>query len=151
MWYDYWDKPEIFTSDAKGSFHLRITAKLYIPADGSYRFYVKTVIPNRAEASIEMPGGVEKEIISPLNDDKLQYVTQVGMPTHRIDFSERVLLKKGLAKLVIVYTGDEVRNIRKGGYDHIVAISGIQKVGIQLFWSSDKHLTELVPAANLFH
>ena len=151
VWYDYWDKPEIFPADAKGPFRLRITANLYIPADGNYRFYVKTVIPNRAKVSIETPGGKEKEIISPRNDEMLQYVMQAGMPTHRIDFSEPIPLRKGLVKLAVIYTGDEVRNIRKGGYDHIVAISGIQKVGIQLFWSSDEHLTELVPAANLFH
>jgi len=60
-------------------------------------------------------------------------------------------LKKGLSKLKILYTGIEVRDIRPGRYDHIVAISGVQKVGIQLFWNSDKHLTELVPAANLCH
>ncbi len=76
---------------------------------------------------------------------------QAGMPTHRIDFSRPIPMKKGMTKLAVVYAGDEVRNIRKGGYDHIAAISGIQKVGIQLFWSSDRHLRELVPARNLFH
>ena len=109
------------------------------------------MIPNRAKVSIETPGGKEKEIISPRNDEMLQYVMQTGMPTHRIDFSEPIPLKKGLVRLAVIYIGDEVRNVREGGYDHIVAISGIQKVGIQLFWSSDEHLTELVPAANLFH
>jgi len=151
VWYDYWDKTEIFPADAEGPFRLRIMAKLYIPVDGNYRFYVKTVIPNRAKLSIEMPGGEKKDIISPNNDKNLQYVMQAGMPTHRNDFSEPTPLKRGLAKLALVYTGNEVRNIRKGGYDHIVAISGVQKVGIQLFWSSDNHLMELVPAANLFH
>jgi len=151
VWYDYWDKPEIFPADAKGPFRLRITAKLYIPADGNYRFYVKTVIPNRAKISIETSGGKKRDILSPDNDEKLQYVMQAGMPTHRIDFSDPIPLKKGIVKLLVVYTGDEVRNIRKGGYDHIAAISGIQKVGIQLFWSSEERLTELVPATYLFH
>jgi len=151
VWYDYWDKPEIFPKDAKGPFRLRIAATLYIPVDGNYRFYVKTVIPNRATVSIDTPGAERMDIISPRNDEKLQYVMQAGMPTHRIDFSTPIELKKGLVGLAVDYSGDEVRNIRPGRYDHIVAISGVQKVGIQLFWSSDRHLTELVPAANLFH
>ena len=148
VWYDYWDKPEIFPPNARGPFRLRITAKLYVPADGDYRFYVKTDAVNRATVTVETAGGVQKEIISPANDRKLQYVEQVGMRTHRIDFSESVRLRKGLRELVIVYTGDEVRRIHN---KHMVRISGVQKAGIQLFWSSDKQLTELIPAANLFH
>ncbi len=151
VWYDYWDKPEIFPAEAEGPFLLRITSKLYIPADGKYRFYVKTIIPNQATLSIEAPDNQKRDIISPRNEENLQYVMQAGMSTHRIDFSEPIPLKKGLVKLLVDYRGNEVRNIRKEGYDHIVAISGVQKVGIQLFWSSDNHLMELVPAANLFH
>jgi hypothetical protein len=150
VWYrdEYWPKPDIFPDNAQGPFRLQITAKLYIPADGSYRFYVKTEVTNRATLSITGRDGKEEEIISPRNEDKLQYIMQSGMGTHRIDFSEPVALKKGLAKLTIVYSGEEVRKIHN---EHIVRISGIQKAGIQLFWSSDNHLMELVPAANLFH
>ncbi len=57
-------------------------------------------------------------------------------------------MKKGLAKLAIVYSGEEARKIHN---EHMVRISGVQKTGIQLFWSSDRHLMELVPAQNLFH
>ncbi|MBC8230675.1 hypothetical protein H8E77_14090 [bacterium] len=70
------------------------------------------------------------------------------MATHRIDFSDHIPLKKGLVELLIVYSGEEVRKIHN---EHIVRISGTHKAGIQLFWSSDHHLMELVPAANLFH
>jgi len=148
VWYDYWDKPEIFPEDAKGPFRLKITAKIYIPADGDYRFYAKTDAPNRATVFIETPQGEQMEIISQRNDDELQYVAQVGMATHRIDFSRHIPLKKGVVKLLIGYSGDEVRKIHN---EHMVRISGTQKAGIQLLWSSDKHLMELVPAANLSH
>ena len=74
---------------------------------------------------------------------------QPAMPTHRIDFSTPIALKQGFADLEIVYQGDEVRNIRQGD-DHIVRTSGIQMDGIKLFWSSDRHLIELVPADLLF-
>jgi len=148
VWYDYWDKPEIFPEDAKGPFQLKITAKINIPADGSYRFYAKTDAPNRTTVSIETAQGQQMEIISPRNDDKLQYIAQVGMATHRIDFSNHIPLKKGTVELLIDYSGDEVRKIHN---EHMVRISGIQKAGIQLLWSSDRHLMELVPARNLFH
>ena len=150
VWYrdQYWPKPDIFPDNAKGPFQLHITANLYVPADGNYRFYVKTEVTNRATLSITRRDGKGEEIISPRNEDKLQYIMQSGIGTHRIDFSEPVALKKGLAKLTIVYSGEEVRKIHN---EHIVRISGIQKAGIQLFWSSDNHLMELVPAANLFH
>ena len=147
-WYDYWDKPEIFPADAQGPFRLRITGKLSVPADGRYRFYVKTEVPHRAVMSIKAAPGVPTELISPRNDRELQYVLQVGMPTHRIDFSEPVPLKKGVARFAILYTGNEVRKTHN---EHMVRISGVQKAGIQLFWSSDRHLTELVPARALFH
>lgn len=146
VWYDYWDKPGIFPPDAEGPFLLRITARLYVPADGSYRLYAKTLVESRARVFIK-----KREIISPRNDAKLQYVMQAGMPTHRIDLSSPMALKQGLVELVILYSGKEVRNIREGRYDHIVAMSGVQRAGIQLFWSSDNHSTELVPADHLFH
>lgn len=150
VWYnnEYWDKPEIFPAYAQGPFRLQITTKLYIPIDGNYRFYVKTDAPNRAKVYIRSLQGEEREIISPNNDEKLQYAAQVGMATHRIDFSDHIPLKKGLVELLIVYSGEEVRKIHN---EHIVRISGTHKAGIQLFWSSDHHLMELVPAANLFH
>ena len=107
VFYDYWDKPEIFPADARGPFRLRITAKLYIPADGEYCLYAKTEAPNRAKVFIETP-----------------------------------------ARLTILYDGSEVGKLHN---KHMVRISGLQKAGIQLFWSCDRHLTELVPAANLFH
>ena len=150
VFYDYWDKPEVFPVDATGPFLLRIKSKLYVPHDGNYRFYAKTVVESRATVSIRDADGSWEEIISPDNDSKLQYVMQPAMPTHRIDFSMPVALKKGLTDLEILYSGDEVRNVRQGD-DHIVRTSGIQMDGIKLFWSSDKHLIELVPAANLFH
>ena len=148
VWYDYWDKPDIFPEDASGPFQLKITANAHIPADGSYRFYAKTDAPNRATVFIETAQGERMEIISPRNDNKLQYVAQVGMATHRIDYSSYIPLKKGVVKLLIDYSGDEVRKIHN---EHMVRISGIQKAGIQFFWSSDRHLMELVPAGNLFH
>lgn len=150
VFYDYWDKPEVFPADATGPFYLRIRGKLLVPHDGNYRFYAKTVVESRATVSIRDTGGSSLEIISPRYDDNLQYVMQPAMPTHRIDFSMPVALKEGLADLEIVYSGDEVRNMRQGD-DHIVRTSGIQKDGIKLFWSSDKHFTELVPAEHLFH
>jgi len=150
VFYDYWDKPEVFPADATGPFYLKIRGRLLVPHDGNYRFYAKTVVESRATVLISDARGSRREIISPRNDDNLQYVMQPAMPTHRIDFSMPVALKEGLADLEIVYSGDEVRNIRQGD-DHIVRTSGMQKDGIKLFWSSDKHLTELVPAEHLFH
>ena len=154
VFYDYWDKPEVFPPDATGPFRLRITSRLYIPHDGDYRFYAKTVVPSRATVSIRPATGTRREIISPRNDKMLQYVTQPAMPTHRIDFSRPITLKKGLVDLEIIYSGKEVRNIGEDGnrdHEHIVRTSGIQMDGIKLFWSSDKHLKELVPADHLFH
>ena len=148
VWYDYWPKPEVFPPNAKGPFLLRITGKLYVPADGEYRFYLKSDAPNQAGLSIATASGGKKQIISRRDEKKLQYVMQVGMPTHRIDFSEPVSLKKGLTDFVVDYRGNEVL---KNHNEHMVRISGLQKAGIQLFWSSDRHLTELVPAENLFH
>lgn len=150
IFYDYWDKPEVFPADATGPFLLKTRARLYVPHDGNYRFYAKTVIESRATVSIREADGNWKEIISPENDSKLQYVMQPAMPTHRIDFSIPIALKEGFTDLKILYSGDEVRNVRQGD-DHIVRTSGIQMDGIKLFWSSDKNLIELVPAANLFH
>lgn len=150
VFYDYWDKPEVFPADATGPFLLRIKSRLYVPHDGNYRFYAKTVVESRATVSIRDADGSWKEIISPDNDSKLQYVMQPAMPTHRIDFSVPIALKKGLTDLEILYSGDEVRNVRQGD-DHIVRTSGVQMDGVKLFWSSDKHLTELVPADHLFH
>ena len=150
VFYDYWDKPEVFPADATGPFYLRIGGRLFVPHDGNYRFYAKTVVESRATVSIRDAGGSGGEIISPGNDSKLQYVTQPAMPTHRIDFSTPIALKRGFADLKIVYQGDEVRNIRQGD-DHIVRTSGIQMDGIKLFWSSGRHLIELVPADHLFH
>jgi hypothetical protein len=150
VFYDYWDKPEVFPADATGPFLLRIKGRLYVPHDGNYRFYAKTVVESRATVSIRDADGSWEEIISPGNDSKLQYVMQPAMPTHRIDFSTPIALKKGLADLEIIYSGDEVRNVRQGD-DHIVRTSGVQMDGIKFFWSSGKHLTELVPADHLFH
>jgi hypothetical protein len=150
VFYDYWDKPEVFPADATGPFLLRIKGRLYVPHDGNYRFYARTVVESRATVSIRDTDGSWEEIISPDNDSKLQYVMQPAMPTHRIDFSTPIALKKGLADLEIIYSGDEVRNVRQGD-DHIVRTSGVQMDGIKLFWSSDRHLTELVPADHLFH
>ncbi len=149
VFYDYWDKPEAFPADATGPFYLRVSGRLFVPHDGNYRFYAKTVVESRATVSIRDAGGSRSEIISPRNDSKLQYVMQPAMPTHRIDFSTPIALKQGFADLEIVYQGDEVRNIRQGD-DHIVRTSGIQMDGIKLFWSSDRHLIELVPADLLF-
>jgi len=149
VFYDYWDKPEVFPADATGPFHLRISGRLLVPHDGNYRFYAKTVVVSRATVSIRDAEGSRTTIISPRNDSKLQYVMQAGMPTHRIDFSTPIALEQGFADLEIVYQGDEVRNIRQGD-DHIARTSGIQMDGIKLFWSSGRHLIELVPAEHLF-
>ena len=150
LWYssDYWPKQEIFPEDAQGPFILKVTTKLYIPADGDYRFYVKGEVTNRVMLAINTLQDDEKEIISPDSDEELRYVIQAGMGTHRIDFSDLVPLKKGLVELAIVYNGEEVRKIHN---EHMANISGVQKAGIQLFWSSDRHLMELIPADNLFH
>ena len=61
-----------------------------------------------------------------------------GKSISRIDFSAKLELKKGLMDLEIDYKGSKVRN--KHG-----------KVGIRLYWSSDDHVMELVPARMLFH
>ena len=144
-WYDLWKKPDVFGQNAKGPFRLRVRATLDVPADGEYRFYVKTDVANRARVTLSAP---RREVISPANDAKLLYVMQPGMQTHRIDFSRPVRLKKGLTDLTVVYDGDEVRKIHN---THMVRISGIHHAGIQLFWSSNRHLTELIPATRLFH
>jgi hypothetical protein len=149
VFYDYWDKPEVFPTDATGPFYLRIGGRLFVPHDGNYRFYAKTVVESRATVSIRDAEGSRIVIISPDNDSELQYVVQPAMPTHRIDFSTPIALKQGFADLEIVYQGDEVRNVRQGD-DHIERTSGIQMDGIKLFWSSDQHLIELVPADHLF-
>jgi len=148
VWYGYWEKPEVFPADAQGPFLLKITGKLYVPADGQYRFYAKVDAPHRASVSVETAPGQMTPVISPRNEKALQFVEQIGMPTHRIDFSQPVLLKKGLVALAIEYAGQEVRKTHD---EHIVRISGVQHAGVQLYWSSDQFLTELVPEQNLFH
>jgi hypothetical protein len=147
-WYDCWRKPGIFPADATGPFRLRITGTLLVPSDGNYRFYAKTDPPNRAALFLTTSDGRKREVISPQNDKNLQSVSQVGMGTHRIDFSRPVRLARGQVDFTILYDGGEVRNLH---HEHMVRISGVQKAGIQLFWSSEKHLTELVPARLLFH
>ena len=148
VWYALLKKPEVFPPNATGPFVLRIRGKIYIPADGKYRFYVKSDAANRTVMSLATSGGGPREVISPANDVRLQYAMQSGMRTHRIDFSQGVDLKRGLVDVAIVHSGDEVRKIEN---EHIVRISGEQKAGLQLYWSSDAHVIELVPAANLFH
>lgn len=148
VWYKYWKKPEPFPEDASGPFHLRITSYLYIPEDGNYRFYAKTDAPNRAIAVIGPLDGKTNQIISPQNEDNLQYVMQTGMATHRIDYSDHIPIKKGLIKLQINYSGDEAWKIHN---ENIVRISGVHRAGIQLFWSSDSRIMELIPSTNLFY
>ena len=132
----------MFPANAKGPFRLRMTAKLDVPADGDYRFYAKIDEANRVKVYL-----ARREIISPANRARHLSVAQPGMKTHRIDFSRPVSLKKGLTDLTVIYEGDEVRKIHN---THMVRISGLHHAGIQLFWSSDCHLTERVPATALF-
>jgi len=148
-WYEYLDKPTVIPPNANGPFRLLIKAKLYIPVDGNYRFYVKTHPLYRAKIYIETHQDRKKEIISPQNDKNLQYAKHGG--EHRIDVSSPIALKKGLRELVIDYRGDNIRKIFNKWNKELEKYPVTRHVGIQLFWSSDHHPTELVPAANLFH
>jgi hypothetical protein len=148
-WYEFLDKPTVIPPGAKGPFRLLIRAKIYIPVDGNYRFYVKTHPQCRAKVYIETYQGREDEIVSPKNDSKFQYAKHGG--AHRIDFSSPVALKQGLRELVIDYSGDNIEYVYKEWQKELENYAITRHVGIQLFWSSDTHLTELVSADHLFH
>jgi hypothetical protein len=148
-WYEYLDKPTVIPPDAKGPFRLLVRAKLYIPADGNYRFYVKTPPQYRAKVYIEKDRAIKDEIVSPKYDSELQYAKHGG--AHRIDFSATVLLQQGLKKLVIDYSGNNIQHEFNEWQKELEKYAVTRHVGIQLFWSSDTHLTELVSAEHLFH
>ena len=150
-WYEYLDKPTVIPPDAKGPFRLRIKAKakLYIPVDGHYRFYVKTHPSYRTKVYIETYQDGTREIISPENDKEFQYAKHGG--EHRLDFSRPIALKQGLRELVIDYRGDNIARAFNKWQKELENYPVTRHVGIQLFWSSDHHFTELVPAENLFH
>ena len=135
VWRSYWDREVIFPPDASGQFLLKFRGKLRIPREGRYRLYVKTDGANRATARL---GG--NVVISPRNDPRLLYADQRdwgGATLFRVDFTEPLDLKKGLADLEIDYAGSEVRN--KFG-----------QAGIRMYWSSDEHAMEIVPASAFF-
>jgi len=137
----HWDKEDIFPASVRGEFLLKFKGKIYLPRDGQYRFYVKTEGNNRATVRLLGPSGELDTIISPKNDRKFMYADQCdwsGGSISRIDFSAQLELKKGLMDFEIDYKGSQVRN--KYG-----------KAGIRLYWSSDDHVMELVPASVLFH
>ena len=148
-WYEYLDKPTVIPPDAKGPFRLLVRAKLYIPADGNYRFYVKTHPQYRAKVYMETNQDRKDEIISPEYDSKLQYAKHGG--AHRIDFSAPVALRRGLRELVIDYSGNNIEHVFDKWQKELENYAVTRHVGIQLFWSSDTHLTELVPSDHLFY
>ncbi len=136
----YWDKEEAVPPSADGPFTLHISGKLQVPRDGSYRFYIKT--PPGARATVRV-GGAEglARVVSPEDDKNLLYAEQRdwgGGALYRIDFSEPVALRQGLTDLEIDCQGDNTRG-RFG------------RASLQLFWSSDAHVMELVPASALWH
>lgn len=137
----YWAKEQLLPANAAGQFMLRFTGQIYIPDDGQYRFYVRTESGNRATMHLGVPGGPLQTVISPKNDKQLLYADQRGWKgdvLHRIDFCTPLDLKKGLMEVEILYKGANVRT--KYG-----------TAGLKLYWSSDQHVMELVPAAALFH
>jgi len=137
----HWDKEHIFPANAKGQFLLKFKGKIYLPKDGRYRFYVKTEGNNRATVRLTGTSEEPHTIISPKNDREFMYADQCdwnGGVISRVDISAQLELKKGLMDLEIDYKGNQVRT--KHG-----------KAGIRLYWSSDEHVMELVPASVLFH
>ena len=137
----HWETEKIFPANAKGQFQLKFNGKIYLPKDGTYQFYVKTQGDNRATVRLTDPSGESETIISPTNDRELMYADQLdwnGGTIYRIDFSAQLELKKGLMDIEINYKGGKVRN-------------NYGTVGIRLYWSSEDHLMELVPASVLFH
>jgi len=141
VWRPYWEKEDLFPANAGGQFLARFTGKLWIRRDGEYRFYVKTEGDNRAILKLTPASGEATTIISPKNDKLLLYADQRdwgGGTLFRIDFSAPLALKLGLADLQIEYKGGQVR-------------SRIGTAGIRLYWSSDAHVMERVPASALFH
>lgn len=136
----YWEKPDIFPANASGQFLVRFEARLQIPEDGSYRFYLKTDGANRATMRLTTPTG-QSTLISPRNDKQLLYSMQVGFPNgilSRIDFSQPIELKRGIVDLDIEYKGPEAKG--KHGTP-----------GLRLYWSSDNRVMELVPPSAFFH
>ena len=141
VWRRYWEKDEISPANASGQFLLRLRGTIHIPRHGQYRFYLKTEGDNRATMRLTPPAGEPTAIISPKNDRLLLYADQRGWggeTLFRIDFSAPLDLKTGLADFQIEYKGAQVQT-RAG------------KAGLRLYWSSDAHVMELVPARVLFH
>lgn len=137
----YWNKEDIFPVDVEGQFLLRFKGMIYLPGDGRYRFYVKAEGNNRATVRLIVPSREPVTIISPKNDRELLYADQCnwnGGSMSRVDFSTQLDLKKGMIGLEIDYKGGQVRS-EQG------------TAGIRLYWSSDDHVMELVPASALFH
>jgi len=141
VWRPYWEKEDLFPANAGGQFLARFTGRIRIPKDGEYRFYVKTEGDNRATVRLTPADGEATTIISPKNDKLLLYADQRdwgGGTLFRIDFSAPLTLEQGIADLQIEYKGGQVR-------------SRIGTAGIRLYWSSDAHVMERVPASALFH
>jgi len=137
----HWEKETIFPANATGQFLLKFRGRIAIAKDGRHRFYVRTEAGNRATVRLADASGRLATIISPRNDKKLLYADQAnwgGGTIHRIDFSMPLDLKEGMADIEIDYQGDK-------------AHSQYGKAGIRLYWSSDRHVMELVPARVLFH
>jgi hypothetical protein len=140
-WRPYWEKDEIIPDGATGQFLVRLRGKVYLFRDGQYRFYVKTDGDNRAVVRITPPAGEAVTIISPKNDKQLLYADQRGWngeTLFRIDFSPPLNVKKGLHDVEIDYKGGQVK-------------TPTGKAGLRLYWSSDAHVMEPVPAEVLFH
>lgn len=137
----YWVTEEVFPANTGGQFLLRFTGKLHIPTDGQYRLYIKTESGNRATVRVSDGTGKLATIISPQNDAELLYADQCdwgGGTVHRIDFSGPLNLGRGLKDIEIEYKGGQ-------------ATTKFGKVGIRLYWSSDQHVLEIVPAWALYH
>jgi len=137
----HWEKDEAFPPNARGPFLLRFRGRIRLPKAGRCRLYVKTELGNRATVRVGDASSSLATVISPRNDSKLLYADQAnwkGGRLYRIDFSEPVVLKDGLAHLEIDYQGGQAHG--KFG-----------SAGIRLYWSSEDRVMELVPATAFFH
>ena len=130
-----WQKPGVFPPNATGQFLVKWRGKLQVPADGNYRFYIKTSGENRAIVRIS-----QETVISPKSDRQLMYSLQrnyKGGTISRVDFSSTTALKQGLVDIEIDFRGGEVRE-------------QFGTASMRLMWSGDDFVMTPVPAGALF-
>lgn len=136
-----WQADGVIPAGAAGQFRVRFRGKLYVPQAGSYRFYVKTDLDNRATVLLGVPPRPAEAVISPRNDPQRLYALQntwQGKVLSRVDFSRPVQLAKGFIDLEADYRGAR-------------ASGPFGTTGLRLYWSGDGRPMESVPAAALFH